>query len=80
MPKGTIIKIVADRGFGFIQTAEGTDVFFHCSKIQGVEFDSLKEEQEVEFDIGHGPDNRRRAERVRLTQVKDEEHPHLIII
>jgi CspA family cold shock protein len=80
MPKGTIIKIVSDRGFGFIQTAEGTDVFFHRSKVQGVEFTSLKKGQEVEFDIGHMPDKRQRAERVRLTQIKNEEHPHLMII
>jgi CspA family cold shock protein len=80
MSKGTIIKIVSDRGFGFIQTVEGTDVFFHRSKVQGVEFASLKEGQEVEFEIGHMPDNRQRAEGVRLTQITDEEHPHLMII
>jgi len=80
MPKGTIIKIVIDRGFGFIQTTEGTDMLFHRSKVKGVEFASLKEEQKVEYDVGHGPDNRQRAENVRLTQIKDEEYPHLIII
>ncbi len=51
MPKGTIRKVM-DRGFGFIKTEEGKDLFFHRSEIEGVEFFSLKVGQEVEFEIG----------------------------
>ena len=47
MPNGTIKKLIADRGFGFIQTAEGTDLFFHRSEVQGVEFGGLIETKEV---------------------------------
>lgn len=72
MPKGTIKRLIADRGFGFIQTEQGTDLFFHRSEIQDVEFGSLIEGQEVEFDMGRGRDDRPRAVRVRLVQPKDE--------
>jgi len=43
MPKGTIRRLIADRGFGFVQTAEGKDLFFHRNQLQGVEFASLRE-------------------------------------
>ena len=68
MANGTIRRLIADRGFGFIQTAEGTDLFFHRSELQGVEFDTLREGQEVEFDIGKGRDGRSQAVGVRLTE------------
>lgn len=72
MPKGTIKRLISDRGFGFIRTAQGTDLFFHRSEIQDVQFANLIEGQEVEFDMGRGSDSRPRAVRVRLTQPKDE--------
>ena len=58
MPKGTIRKLVTDRGFGFIKTEQEEDAFFHRNELQGVEFSSLKEGQEVEFDMGQGRDGR----------------------
>jgi len=68
MAKGTIRRLIADRGFGFIQTTEGTDLFFHRNELQGVEFDTLREGQEVEFDMGKGRDGRPQAVVVRLTE------------
>ena len=68
MPKGTIKKLIADRGFGFILTGEGTDLFFHRNELQGVEFGSLIEGQEVEFDMGSGRDGRPCAVSVRLIE------------
>ena len=68
MAKGTIRRLITDRGFGFIQTAEGTDLFFHRNALQGVEFDTLREGQEVEFDMDKGRDGRPQAASVRLTE------------
>jgi len=68
MAKGTIRKLITDRGFGFIQTAEGKDLFFHRSELQDVDFAMLREEQQVEFEISRGRDGRNAAVKVRLTE------------
>ena len=52
MPKGTIRRLIADRGFGFIRTERGEDLFFHRNQLQGVEFASLREGQQVEYEVG----------------------------
>ena len=39
------------KGFGFIETESGTDVFAHFSEIQGDGFKTLTENQSVEFEI-----------------------------
>lgn len=72
MAKGTIRRLIADRGFGFIRTAEGGDMFFHSSELLGVAFAGLREGQEVEFDVGRGRNGRPQAVRVRLAQPKGE--------
>ncbi len=72
MPKGTIKKLM-DRGYGFIKTEQEEDLFFHSNSLEGVEFNSLSEGQEVEFEKGQGRDGRPAAVKVRLveTQVDD---------
>ena len=67
MPKGTIRRLM-DRGFGFIKGEEEGDLFFHRNDIEGVEFESLREGQEVEFEKGQGRDGRPQAVKVRLAQ------------
>jgi len=67
MPKGTIRRLM-DRGFGFIKTDDETDIFFHRNDLEGVEFASLSEGQEVEFEKGQGRDGRPQANKVRLTE------------
>ncbi|HKS97525.1 MAG TPA: cold shock domain-containing protein [Terriglobia bacterium] len=52
--QGTIKRIIRDRGFGFIRTADGQEVFFHRSSLQNLDFDSLKEGQNVEFEMERG--------------------------
>ncbi len=49
MAKGTIARLL-DRGFGFIKTEEGVVFFFHSNELDGVEFNTLKVRQEVEFE------------------------------
>ena len=66
MPKGTIKRLIADRGFGFIQTAEGKDLFFHRNQLQGVDYSSLREGQQVEFEVGQGRNGRPEAVSVKL--------------
>lgn len=51
MHTGKIKKLVRERGFGFISDTDGNEVFFHQSSILDASFDSLKEEQEVEFEV-----------------------------
>ena len=70
MAKGTIKRLILDRGFGFIQTAEEEDLFFHRNDIEGAEFNSLSEGQEVEFEKGQGRDGRPQAVKVKLTKPK----------
>jgi len=64
MAEGTI-KRVTDKGFGFIDTGDGKDVFFHMSSVEGVNFDELTTGQRVSFNIGQGPKGPR-AENVRV--------------
>lgn len=53
---GTIARIVSDRGFGFIKPSDGgDDVFFHARSLEEGLFDSLKEGENVVFDLENGP-------------------------
>ncbi|MDR7869742.1 MAG: cold-shock protein [Tissierellaceae bacterium] len=54
MMNGTVKWFNAEKGFGFITTEEGNDVFAHFSQIQKDGFKSLEEGQEVEFDVVEG--------------------------
>ncbi len=53
MPTGTIKKLVADRGFGFIAAEDGKEFFFHRSGTEG-DFDSLRGGEKVTFEIEVG--------------------------
>ena len=64
--QGTIKRIIRDRGFGFIRTAEGQEVFFHRSSLQGLNFDALKEGTSVELEVERG-DKGPRATTVRAS-------------
>ena len=54
MAEGTI-KRLTDKGFGFIKTDNGPDLFFHMSNVEGVQFQDLREGQKVSYTEGSGP-------------------------
>ncbi|MDP1852926.1 MAG: cold-shock protein [Candidatus Omnitrophota bacterium] len=54
MAKGKVKWFSNQKGYGFITTESGTDVFVHHSTIQGEGYKTLEEGQEVEFEIEKG--------------------------
>ena len=52
---GSIVRIVGDRGFGFIRDDLGEELFFHASVVTGVAFDDLRQGDLVSFDTERDP-------------------------
>lgn len=52
--QGKVKWFNAEKGYGFIETEQGGDVFVHFSAIQMDGYKSLEEGQTVEFDIVQG--------------------------
>ena len=53
--KGKVKWFSNQKGYGFITTEEGKDVFVHHTAIQGDGYKTLNQNQEVEFDVVSGP-------------------------
>ena len=64
--QGKVKWFNAEKGFGFIESNEGGDVFVHFSAIQSEGFKTLEEGQDVEFDIVQGNRGPQAANVVRL--------------
>jgi cold shock protein len=64
---GKIKKVIRDRGFGFISDTDGRELFFHQSGVEGNKFESLQEEQKVEFEVESSPKGPR-AIRIRILE------------
>jgi cold shock protein len=60
MPSGTVKKLVADRGFGFIVADDGKEYFFHRDSVD--RFDSLRGGEQVTFQVEPSPKGPRAAQ------------------
>ena len=62
MATGTVKKVIADRGFGFITADDAKDYFFHRGGLDSsLDFDRLNGGEKVEFEIEQGPKGPRAA-------------------
>jgi CspA family cold shock protein len=62
---GTVKWFNAEKGYGFIATDGGPDVFVHYSAIDMSGFRTLDEGDRVEFEVKAGRDGRSQADGVR---------------
>ena len=51
MPVGKVKWFNDSKGYGFIETQDGEDVFVHHSAIEGEGYRTLNEDDSVEFDV-----------------------------
>jgi CspA family cold shock protein len=63
MPSGTVKWFNDAKGYGFISTDEGEDIFVHHTEIQGEGFKTLAEGDKVEFEVVKG-DKGNKAQKV----------------
>ena len=68
--KGKVKWFNSTKGFGFITTEEGKDVFVHFSAIKMDGYKSLDENDEVEFDVVDGEKGPQAANVVRLQDTR----------
>ena len=54
MPEGTVKWFNNTKGYGFIQSDEGGDVFVHQTEIQTEGYRSLQEGSRVQFELTQG--------------------------
>jgi len=56
MTTGTVKKVIADRGFGFITAEDGKEYFFHRGEVKSpLEFDRLNGGERVTFEVEASP-------------------------
>lgn len=52
--KGTVKWFNSTKGYGFIESDNGSDIFVHYSSISAEGYKSLEEGQQVEFTVSQG--------------------------
>ncbi len=56
MTTGTVKKVIAERGFGFIVAEDGKEYFFHRGGLQAsLDFDRLAGGERVSFEVEASP-------------------------
>ena len=63
---GTVKWFSQEKGYGFITSEDGTDVFVHHTAIQGQGFRTLQDGERVEFETVQEPRGTRAANVLRL--------------
>jgi ribosomal subunit interface protein len=53
-PKGRIVRLFSDRGYGFIETESHREVYFHANSVHGVPFEKLEVGMTVDLEIEAG--------------------------
>jgi cold shock CspA family protein/ribosome-associated translation inhibitor RaiA len=53
-PRGRIVRLFADRGYGFIETESHREVYFHANSVRDIPFDKLEIGMAVELDVEAG--------------------------
>ena len=66
MAKGKVKWFSDKKGFGFIASETGSEVFVHHSAIQGDGYKTLEEGQEVEFEVEQSPKGEKAINVVKL--------------
>lgn len=67
MPTGTIKWFNNDKGYGFVENAEGgKDVFLHISALERAGISSVREGQKIQFELQTGRDGRTSADDVKV--------------
>lgn len=73
MARGTVKKVVADRGFGFITGEDGEDYFFHRDGLApSLDFGVIHAGERVEFDVEPGQRGPRAVNVLRAGEHPDE--------
>jgi CspA family cold shock protein len=67
MAKGTVKWFNTEKGYGFIQPADGgKDIFVHITAVQAAGLQSLKDNQPIEYELVDGRDGRKSAGHLRV--------------
>lgn len=66
MVNGTVKWFNESKGYGFISSESGSDVFVHYSSIQGNGYKSLAEGDSVSFDVEDSPKGQKAVNVVKL--------------
>lgn len=67
MARGTVKWFSNQKGYGFISTEEGKDIFVHHTAIQQEGYKTLTEGQHVEFDVVQGTKGEQAANVTKLS-------------
>ncbi len=59
--KGVVKWFNDSKGYGFVTTEDGADVFVHHSAIEMDGFRTLRQGEEVEFEVREGPKGQQAA-------------------